>query len=104
MAESSYIFSETQFQSELERLQALEKVSDPASQRQILAVGWYEGWKCLGVGAGAGSIMRWMSEKVGSSGKVTAVNFDSRFVESTSLSNVEMITADIDRVTLTDRF
>ena len=65
---SSYIFSETQFQSELERLQALEKVSDPASQRQILATGLTTGWKCLEVGAGAGSIMRWMSEKVGSSG------------------------------------
>ena len=104
MAESSYIFSETQFQSELERLQALEKVSDPASQRQILAAGLTKGWKCLEVGAGAGSIMRWMSEKVGSSGKVTAIDLDTRFVENTSLSNVEIITADINRVTLTDRF
>ena len=98
---SSYIFSETQFQSELERLQALEKVSDPASQRQILATGLTTGWKCLEVGAGAGSIMRWMSEKVGSSGKVTAIDLDTRFVENTSLSNVEIIKADINQVTLT---
>ena len=102
MAESSYIFSETHFQSELERLQALEKVSDPASQRQILATGLTEGWQCLEVGAGAGSIMRWMSEKVGRSGKVTAIDLDTRFVENTSLSNVEVIKADINQVTLTD--
>ena len=101
---SSYIFSDTQFQSELERLQALEKVSDPASQRQILATGLTAGWKCLEVGAGAGSIMRWMSEKVGASGKVTAIDLDTRFVENTSLSNVEVIKADIDRVILTDSF
>ena len=84
---SSYIFSDTQFQSELERLQVLEKVSDPASQRQILATGLTAGWKCLEVGAGAGSIMNWMSEKVGASGKVTAIDVDTRFVENTSLSN-----------------
>ena len=102
MAESSYIFSDTQFQSEFERLQALEKVSDPASQRQILATGLTTGWKCLEVGAGAGSIMNWMSEKVGTSGKVTAIDVDTRFVENTSLSNVEVIKADINRVTLID--
>ena len=102
MAESSYIFRDTQFQSELERLQALEKVSDPVSQRQILATGLTAGWKCLEVGAGAGSIMRWMSEKVGPSGKVTAIDVDTRFVEKTSLSNVEVIKADINQVTLTD--
>ena len=101
---SSYIFSETQFQSELERLQALEKVSDPASQRQILATGLTTGWKCLEVGAGAGSIMRWMSEKVGTSGKVTAIDLDTRFIENTSLSNVEVIKADINRVSLSDPF
>ena len=101
---SSYIFKDTQFQSELERLQTLEKVSDPATQRQILATGLTTGWKCLEVGAGAGSIMKWMSEKVGSSGKVTAIDLDTRFVENTFLSNVEIIKADINRVTLTDPF
>ena len=99
---SSYIFSETQFQSELERLQALEKVSDTASQRQMLATGLTTGWKCLEVGAGAGSMMRWMSEKVGLSGEVTAIDLDTRFVENTSLSNVEIIKADINQVTLTN--
>ena len=101
---SSYIFSKTQFQSELERLQTLEKVSDPTTQRQILATGLTMGWKCLEVGAGAGSIMRWISEKVGSSGKVTAIDLDTRFVENTSLSNVEVIKGDINQVVLNDSF
>ena len=99
---AEYIFTDAGFDSELKRLQLLEKVSDPTSQRQMLATGLTTGWKCLEVGAGAGSMMRWLSEKVGTSGKVTAIDVDTRFVENTSLSNVEVIKADINRVTLTD--
>jgi hypothetical protein len=39
MTESAYIFTDTQFESELARLQVLERVYDPASRRRILATG-----------------------------------------------------------------
>ncbi|MGF1539679.1 MAG: hypothetical protein ACFCU5_04385 [Pleurocapsa sp.] len=39
MAESKYIFTDTQFTSELERLQLIEKISDPASRQIMLATG-----------------------------------------------------------------
>ncbi len=88
---SQYIFTNTQFDSELKRLQILEQVSDPASRRRILATGLTTGWQCLEVGAGAGSIMRWMSQEIGISGKVTAVDVNTRFVENTFLPNVAVI-------------
>lgn len=100
MEEYQYIFSDTQFTSELERLKVLEKVSDPTSRRRILATGMTIGWQCLEVGAGAGSIMKWMSEIVGESGKVVAVDVDIRFIEHTSLSNVDMIKGDIQQISL----
>ncbi len=100
MTESKYIFTDTQFDSELRRLQILEQVSDPASRRRILGTGITTGWQCLEVGAGAGSIMKWMSKIVGESGKVVAVDVDTRFVEDTSLRNVEMIKGDIKRISL----
>lgn len=100
MEEYKYIFTDTQFVSELERLKVLEKVSDPTSRRRILATGLTTGWQCLEVGAGAGSIMKWMSEIVGKSGKVVAVDVDIRFIEHTSLSNVDMIKGDIKRISL----
>ncbi|MGL6342411.1 MAG: class I SAM-dependent methyltransferase [Waterburya sp.] len=100
MAESKYIFTDTQFTSELERLQLIEKISDPASRQIMLATGLTTGWQCLEVGAGAGSIMKWMSSTVGAEGKVTAVDVDTRFVADTSLSNVEVIQGDINQVTL----
>ena len=104
---SKYIFTDTQFDSELKRLQILEKVSDPASRRRILATGLTTGWQCLEVGAGAGSIMRWMSQEIGTSGKVTAIDVDTRFVEDRSLPilpNAEVIKADINQTVLTDSF
>lgn len=100
MAQSEYIFHDTQFISELKRLQVLEKISDPASHQRILATGLTTGWQCLEVGAGAGSIMKWMSSTVGVKGKVTAVDVDTRFVADTFLSNVEVIQGDINQVTL----
>ncbi|MEY2833217.1 MAG: hypothetical protein RLZZ574_2476, partial [Cyanobacteriota bacterium] len=48
---SEYIFANTQFESELTRLQMIEKIFDPASRRQILATGITTGWQCLEIGA-----------------------------------------------------
>lgn len=104
MTESAYIFTNTKFKSELSRLQVLEKVGDPASRRRILATGITTGWQCLEIGAGAGSMMRWMAEIVGTAGKVTAVDLDTRFIKDNDLSNVEVIEADINQVTLPGLF
>ena len=104
MTESEYIFTNSKFDSEFKRLQLLEKVLDPASRSQLLATGLTAGWKCLEVGAGAGSMMNWMSEVVGTSGKVVAIDVDTRFIKDTSLSNVEAIEADINQIALADSF
>ena len=104
MNKSSYIFSDTQYQSELSRLQLLEKVLDSHSRQRILATGLTTGWQCLEVGPGAGSIMRWLSEQVGTSGKVTAVDLNTRFIKDASRANLEVIEADINRLTLDDAF
>jgi 2-polyprenyl-3-methyl-5-hydroxy-6-metoxy-1,4-benzoquinol methylase len=104
MTESAYIFAKTQFESELARLQVLERVSDPASRRRILATGITTGWQCLEIGAGAGSMTRWMAEIVGAAGKVTAVDLDTRFIKDTHLPNVEIIEADINQVDLPGRY
>lgn len=92
---SQYVFSGTQHFSELERLQAIELVFDPASHQRIQSTGITKGWRCLEVGAGAGSITRWLAETVGNSGKVVAIDLDTRFVANLSLSNVEVLEADI---------
>ncbi|WP_208099191.1 methyltransferase domain-containing protein [Nostoc sp. 106C] len=98
--ESSYVFANSQHLRELERLQTIEKVFDPASRRRILATGLTAGWRCLEVGAGAGSVMRWMADIVGKSGSVVAVDVDTRFLTEPQPSNVEVLKEDIRHLVL----
>ncbi|BAY08644.1 class I SAM-dependent methyltransferase [Calothrix sp. NIES-2098] len=100
LTECSYVFANSQNLRELERLQTIEKVFDPASKRRILATGLTTGWRCLEVGAGAGSIMRWMAEIVGNSGSVVAVDLDTQFLRDPLPSNVEVLQKDIRHLTL----
>ncbi len=96
---SKYIFADTHDSREFERLLLIEKVFDPASHRRILATGVTTGWRCLEVGAGAGSIVHWLAEVVGESGKVVAVDLDTRLIANIK-SNVEVIEADIRHILL----
>jgi SAM-dependent methyltransferase len=40
------------------------------------------GWRCLEVGAGSGSVARWLGERVAPGGHVVAADIDTRFVET----------------------
>lgn len=92
---SQYIFTDSQLSKELERLQIIEQVFDPASQRRIQSTGIAKHWRCLEVGAGAGSIARWLAAAIGENGKVVAIDLDTRFVADLQLPNVEVLQADI---------
>jgi hypothetical protein len=67
----SYQF-ERSWQHERERLAAIEGELDSCSIACLTALGVGPGWRCLEVGAGAGSIARWLSERVTPSGTVVA--------------------------------
>ena len=100
MANPEYVFDETREHAEHERLRAIEAVFDPATKTRLEAVGLSPGWQCLEVGAGGGSIMRWLAERVGSGGRVVAVETNPRFLEGANRSNTEVMTADIRAVDL----
>ena len=57
-----------------------------------LKPGW---WSCLEVGAGGGSMARWLSEQVGPSGTVVAADIDLRFLQDITASNVDVRRLDI---------
>ncbi|MGL4617970.1 MAG: class I SAM-dependent methyltransferase [Chroococcidiopsis sp.] len=115
MSDSTYIFANSQpwktvepkeFEltetelKELARLQAIERVFDPASRRRIQVTGIAANWRCLEVGAGAGSIARWMAEIVGDDGKVVAVDLNTRFIAKSNPANIEVIESDIRHLAL----
>jgi SAM-dependent methyltransferase len=60
-----------------ERLRLLESVLDPGTIRQLEACGVAAGWRCLEVGAGAGSIAAWLAGRVGPAGSVLATDLDT---------------------------
>jgi SAM-dependent methyltransferase len=68
-------------QFERARLDLLEEVCDPPTIRQMNAIGVAEGWRCLDVGAGAGSVTRLLAERVGDAGSVLAADLDVRLLE-----------------------
>jgi SAM-dependent methyltransferase len=62
---------------EAARLGKLQGLHDEATVRRLRALGVGSGWHCLELGAGAGSVARWMADEVGPTGKVTAVDRDA---------------------------
>lgn len=74
-----YAFANARAQQEA-RLSALEELLDTGTQRHLAALEVASGWQCLEVGAGGGSIARWLCERVGPTGHVIATDLDPRFV------------------------
>ncbi|MDX3639075.1 methyltransferase domain-containing protein [Streptomyces sp. MB09-02B] len=51
---------------------------DPVTLPRLAAVGVGPGWRCLEVGAGGGSISRWLADRVAPGGSVLATDLDAR--------------------------
>ena len=89
-----YVFDNSAPQAR-DRLASLAEVHDPGTIRHLLARGVADGWSCLEVGGGAGTITRWLSERVGPRGYVLTTDIDTRFLEAVGLANVEVRRHDI---------
>jgi SAM-dependent methyltransferase len=61
----------------------------------LTALGIQKGWRCLEVGAGHGSIARWLAAQVGLEGRVVATDINPRFLTEIELPNVEVRQHDI---------
>jgi hypothetical protein len=57
---NEYVFERNQQAQELLRLRMIEEALDPVTITHLQATGIRGGWRCLEVGAGAGSVMKWM--------------------------------------------
>jgi len=77
------------------RFAALSALFDEGTIRHLEQRGVGPGWHCLEVGAGGGSIARWLANRVGSTGRVLATDIDPRFLESLKVPNLEVRRHDI---------
>jgi SAM-dependent methyltransferase len=91
-----YLFSHS-WEGEGDRLTALTRAFDPVTRRHLLARGLTDGWRCLEIGAGTGSVARWLSEQVGPKGRVLATDLSLSLMEGQELQadNLELRRHDI---------
>lgn len=91
---STYVFDQA-WQKERDRLGALESLFDGSSRRLLGDLGIDEGWHCLEVGCGGGSLARWLADRVGRTGHVLATDLDTRFLAGHGLANLEVRTHNV---------
>jgi SAM-dependent methyltransferase len=89
-----YFAAGTEFDAERSRLGFLQAAADLTTTRILDAIGVAEGWRCVDVGAGHGSIVRWLASRVGDRGHVVGVDIDTRYLTGLP-ANVEVRHQDI---------
>ena len=72
------------------RFKALSSIFDRGTFRHLEDCGVKEGWRCLEVGGGGGSVTSWLANRVGVSGHVLVTDIDPRFLEPLVAQNVEV--------------
>ena len=90
MKGNRYFAKESPDAFERERLALLTQHADPITTRRLTDLGARPGWRCLDVGAGDGSVARWLAALVGPEGRVVATDLNPRFLAGHGLPNLEV--------------
>lgn len=77
------------------RYRDLSALYDGQTIRHIEQCAIEEGWSCLEVGGGGGSIAAWMCNRVGPNGRVLATDIEPGFLERLAYANLEVRRHDI---------
>jgi SAM-dependent methyltransferase len=93
MSESHYSFGEDT-RNEAARLAAVEEAFDGQSQAALREVGVGTGCGCWEVGAGRGSIARWLADRVGRDGYVLATDLEDTWFDR-DIAGVEFAQHDV---------
>lgn len=77
------------------RLRLMSEMLDPQLFFRLSRVGIGPGWRCLEVGAGNGSVSRWMSGQVGPTGAVVSSDIDVDLLQRLQAPNVTVRRIDV---------
>ncbi|MET0414872.1 MAG: class I SAM-dependent methyltransferase [Actinoplanes sp.] len=81
---------------EMQRLQVMERMLDPDEIAALAGLDIQPDWHCLELGAGAGSIARWMAEQC-PAGRVVAADVETTFLDQSGLPNLQVVRRDVER-------
>ncbi|WP_107098029.1 class I SAM-dependent methyltransferase [Streptomyces atriruber] len=94
-AQREYVFDPV-WEKETERLRTNEAIWDPGTLERLAALGVGPGWRCLEIGAGSGSVARWLADRVGPAGHVLATDLQTdRLASLASLPQVDAVRHDL---------
>lgn len=94
MTATKYMFN-TADEGERDRLLAHAQMWDPVTRRRLGDIGVTDGWRCLEVGAGSGTMTRWLADRVGATGRVVATDIETRWLRPIEARNVEVLRHDV---------
>ena len=80
---------------EYKRLDSMSKILDPWTRGYLTTLGVAEGWHCLELGGGNGSVAEWLAAKVGGSGSVTAIDINPVLLELLAAQNLSVQQMDV---------
>ena len=78
-----------------DRFRALADLYDSGTIRHLERCGIADGWRCLEVGGGGGSIARWLADRVSPSGRVVATDIDTRHLDALGDPRIEVRQHDV---------
>jgi ubiquinone/menaquinone biosynthesis C-methylase UbiE len=90
----SYILDKEQEEAR-KRLELLARIEDPGSIVHLSRLGILSGFRCLEVGAGAGTIAVWLADRVAPDGIVVATDIDTTFLEPLRSDRLEVWEHDV---------
>jgi ubiquinone/menaquinone biosynthesis C-methylase UbiE len=73
---STYVFDQA-WEDERRRHAGIARLWDAGTFELLARLGVAPGWRCVEIGAGAGSVARWLAERVGREGHVLATDLDT---------------------------
>ena len=94
MEDGGYLFDNASGETPT-RFAGLEGLWDESTIRYLSNVGVGAGWRCWEIGAGGGSIARWLAERVAPTGTVLATDLDLTRIPKGSLSNLVFVRHDV---------
>jgi SAM-dependent methyltransferase len=90
----TYVFAQ-EWDRERKRLAGIEAAADLISSDVLVRLGVGPGWRCAEVGAGGGSLARWLADRVGDRGQVVATDLDLSYLETIEALNVQVLQHDL---------
>ena len=101
---AEYVFTSNESSSELKRLQMLERAFDDRTISVLLKAGIREGMRCLEIGPGAGSILKWMAEVVGPNGEAVGIDKNIEHMRHLDGQSIKLIEGNFQEIDFHEKF